>query len=47
VARLLTAYVKQIELLRRLRHGSKQVVRIEHVDVNDGGQAVIGDIGTP
>jgi hypothetical protein len=30
--------------LRRLRHGGAQVIRIERVDVNDGGQAVIGNV---
>jgi hypothetical protein len=44
-ARLLTAYTKQVELLRRLRHGARQVVRIEHVNVTEGGQAIIGNIG--
>jgi hypothetical protein len=46
-ARLLTAYVKQVELLRRLRHGGTQVIRIERVDVCDGGQAVVGSVGMP
>ncbi len=32
----------QVEVLRRLRHGSQQYVRVEHVHVNDGGRAVIG-----
>ena len=29
-----------IEVLRRLRNGGQQFVRVEHVHVNDGGQAV-------
>jgi hypothetical protein len=40
-ARLLRAYATQVEVLRRLRHGGQQYVRVEHVYVNDGGQAVI------
>jgi hypothetical protein len=32
------------ETLRRLRHGGAQVIRIERVDVNDGGQAIIGNV---
>src|SRR4051794_32547983 len=28
----------QVETLRRLRHGSDQYVRVEHVHVNEGGQ---------
>jgi hypothetical protein len=43
-ARLLTAYVKQVEVLRRLRHGSKQLVRVEHVHIGEGAQAIIGNV---
>ena len=43
-ARLLRAYATQVEVLRRLRHGCHQFVRVEHVHVNDGGQAVIGNV---
>jgi hypothetical protein len=43
-ARLLRTYTHQVETLRRLRHGGAQVIRIERVDVNDGGQAVIGNV---
>jgi hypothetical protein len=43
-ARLLRAYSSQVETLRRLRHGGDQFVRVEHVHVNDGGQAVIGNV---
>ena len=41
-ARLLRAYAAQVEALRRLRNGGSQNVRVEHVYVNEGGQAVIG-----
>ena len=34
----------QVEVLRRLRNGGQQFVRVEHVHVNDGGQAVIGNV---
>ena len=40
------AYSAQVETLRRLRHGGDQYVRVEHVHVNDGGQAVIGNVKT-
>jgi hypothetical protein len=43
-ARLLRAYAAQVETLRRLRNGGSQLVRIEHVHVNEGGQTVIGNI---
>ena len=38
-ARLMRAYATQVEVLRRLRNGGQQFVRVEHVHVNDGGQA--------
>jgi hypothetical protein len=44
-ARLLRAYATQVEVLRRLRHGGQQFVRVEHVHVNEGAQAVIGNVG--
>jgi hypothetical protein len=43
-ARLMRAYATQVEILRRLRNGGQQFVRVEHVHVNDGGQAVIGNV---
>ena len=43
-ARSLRAYATQVEILRRLRNGGQQFVRVEHVHVNDGGQAVIGNV---
>ena len=43
-ARLLRAYVAQVEVLRRLRNGGSQFVRVEHVHVNEGGQTVIGNV---
>jgi hypothetical protein len=44
-SRLLRAYATQVEALRRLRNGGSQFVRVEHVHVNDGGQAMIGNVG--
>jgi hypothetical protein len=43
-ARLMRAYATQVEVRRRLRNGGQQFVRVEHVHVNDGGQAVIGNV---
>ncbi len=43
-ARLLRAYATQVEALRRLRNGNFQTVRVEHVHVNEGGQAIIGNV---
>ena len=41
---LVRAFATQVEVLRRLRNGGQQFVRVEHVHVNDGGQAVIGNV---
>jgi hypothetical protein len=43
-ARLLRAYSTQVEILRRLRHGGGQYVRVEHVHINDSAQAIIGNL---
>ena len=43
-ARLMKTFAMQVEGLRRLRHGGQQFVRVEHVHVNDGGQALIGNV---
>jgi hypothetical protein len=46
-ARLMRAYATQVEVFRRLRNGGQQFVRAEHVHVNDGGHAVIGNVKKP
>ena len=43
-ARLLRVYATQVEALRRLRNGNSQTVCVEHVHVNEGGQAIIGNV---
>jgi hypothetical protein len=43
-ARLMRAYATQVEVLRRLRNGGQQFVRVEHVHVTDGEQVVIGNV---
>jgi hypothetical protein len=45
-ARLLRTYSIQVETLRRLRHGGDQHVRVEHIYINKGAQAVIGNVRT-
>ena len=35
----------KVEAYRRLKNGGSQFVRVEHVHVNEGGQAVIGNVG--
>jgi hypothetical protein len=34
----------QVEVFRRLKHGTGQYVRVEHVHIHEGGQAVIGNV---
>jgi hypothetical protein len=42
-AKLLRAYFGQVETLRRLRGGGgDQHIRVEHVHVHEGGQAMVG-----
>ncbi|WOH47553.1 hypothetical protein [Bradyrhizobium sp. sBnM-33] len=45
--RLSRSFAILVETLRRLRNGGSQTIRIERVDVRDGGQAVIGNIENP
>jgi hypothetical protein len=45
-ARLMRAHAEQVEVLRHLRRGPDQVIRIERVDVHDGGQAIVGGVKT-
>ncbi len=46
-ARLLRAFAAQVETLRRLRHGGDQHVRVEHIHINEGAQAIVGNVRTP
>jgi hypothetical protein len=43
-SRLSRTFAILVETLRRLRSGGSQVIRIERVDVRDGGQAIIGNL---
>jgi hypothetical protein len=43
-SRLSRSFAILVETLRRLRSGGSQVIRIERVEVKEGGQAVIGNI---
>ena len=43
-ARLMRAYATQVEVLRRLRNGGHQYVRVEHLQISADGQAVIGNV---
>jgi hypothetical protein len=43
-ARLLRAFAAQIEAMRRLRNGGSQYMRVEHVHLEPGAQAIIGNV---
>jgi hypothetical protein len=42
--KLLRTFTMQIEALAKLRRGGEQTVRVEHVHVYPGGQAVVGNV---
>lgn len=43
-AKLLKAFSGHAELLNKLKRGGEQTVRVEHVHVHSGGQAIVGSI---
>jgi hypothetical protein len=42
--KLTRTFAAQVEALRRHRTGGKQVVTVQHVNVGDGGQAIVGNV---
>ena len=42
--KLLRTYTAQVEALARLRRGGEQRVIVQHVNVNEGGQAIVGAV---
>ncbi len=44
VTRLSRTYLAQMDALKKHRAKAQQVVRVERVDVHDGGQAIVGDV---
>jgi len=44
VTKLMRTYVAQVEALRKYRTGGKQTIQVQYVNVNEGGQAVVGNI---
>ncbi len=43
-AKLMTLFTSQMEALKKYRTGGQQKVVVEHVNVNEGGQAVVGQV---
>lgn len=42
--KLARTYAAQMDTLRKYRNGGQQNVRVEHVTVNEGGQAIVGSV---
>jgi hypothetical protein len=42
--KLARTFASQMEALKRYRTGGEQTVRVEHVTVNEGGQAIVGPV---
>lgn len=42
--KLARTYTAQVEALRKYRNGGKQTVTVQHVNVEDGGQAIVGTV---
>ena len=42
--KLARTYVAQMEALRKHRNGGKQTVTVQHVNVEGGGRAIVGDV---
>lgn len=44
--KLARTFTSQVEALKRYRSAGDQTVRVEHVTVNEGGQAIVGNVTT-
>ena len=44
MAKLMRTFTSQMEALQRYRGKGKQTIQVQHVQVNDGGQAVVGNL---
>ena len=44
MTRLSRTYLAQMDALKKYRANVQQVVRVERVTVNEGGQAIVGDV---
>jgi len=42
--KLARTFAAQLEALKRYRSAGEQTVRVEHVTVNEGGQAIVGNV---
>lgn len=44
INKLMRTFTAQVEALKRYRTGGEQRVTVQHVNVSDGGQAIVGDV---
>ena len=44
--KLMRTFTAQVETLQKYRNKGKQTIQVQHVTVNDGGQAVVGNVAS-
>jgi len=44
ITKLMNTYKSQVETLQKYRNKGQQTIQVQHVTVNDGGQAVVGNV---
>lgn len=42
--KLMRAFAAQMQALQKHRNGGKQTIKVQHVNVESGGQAIVGDV---
>ena len=45
--KLTRTFAAQVEALKRYRTGGEQTIKVQHVTVNDGGRAIVGNVQHP
>jgi hypothetical protein len=45
--KLMRTFTAQVEAFEKLKRGGKQVIKVDHVHVHEGGQAIVGNIQQP
>jgi hypothetical protein len=44
--KLMRTFTNQVETLKRYRSNAQQTVKVEHVHIYEGGQAIVGNVDT-
>ena len=44
VTKLMRTFTAQVETLKKYRNSGKQTVEVKHIQINQGGQAIVGNI---